>query len=185
MISFSLSLFWLCKSWISALLLCSTIHEKLQHLWFVGEVRVGFPLKFLRQTRKQWCDVTPDETRGCWLVFRHLQVSLMHFVQTWPSVCFCPRRSETVEALQSYPEEAERLLTASTERWGSVTGLVLPVVLVVLVKLVGLGVAAQTADVSADYLAHCNKNRRQDYLYQQFALGIQTFLSLYNFCLQF
>lgn len=57
------------------------------------------------------------------------------------------------------------LLRASTERRGGVAGLVLPVVLVVLVELVelvelvGRGAATQTADVSADDLVHCNRNR--------------------------
>lgn len=59
--------------------------------------------------------------------------------------------------LQSSPEEAVKLLRASAERQGSITGLVLPVVLVVLVKLVGLdAAAAQSADVSVDDLVHCN-----------------------------
>lgn len=50
------------------------------------------------------------------------------------------------------------LLRASAERQGSITGLVLPVELVVLVKLVRWGgAAAQTADVSVDDLVHCNQ----------------------------
>lgn len=56
----------------------------------------------------------------------------------------------------SQREEAVDLLRAFAERQASITRLVLPVVLVVLVKLVGLD-TAQNADVSVDDLVHCKE----------------------------
>ncbi len=54
-------------------------HETLKTLWFVG--------KKIPETDEETVIWYPDESsrrlaRGCWLVFRHLEISLVHFVQT-------------------------------------------------------------------------------------------------------